>query len=108
MPIIRLDPRELRRITRVADVFREFCVALDIPDVNSFQRVREREDFVPRVDSPRQPFDVENASVLKLESVRRFPHRCFQASRTVVETAGRCSQREEPVWPGWARQRTEP
>ena len=91
MPVIGLDPRELRRITRVADVFREFCVTPDIPDVASFQRVRERENFVPRVDSPRQPFDVENASVLKMESVHRFPRRCFQASRAVVEIAGRCS-----------------
>src|SRR3984957_8456929 len=91
MPIIGLDPRELRRITSVADVFREVCVTLDIPDVDSFQRVREREDFVPRVDAPRQPFDVENTSVVKMESVRRFPHRCFHASRTVIELAGRCS-----------------
>jgi hypothetical protein len=91
MPVIGLDPGELCRITRVADVIREFCVTPDIPDVNSFQRVCERKDSVAGVDSPRQPLDVENASVLKMESVHCFPYRCFHASRTVVEIAGRCS-----------------
>src|ERR1700722_13470403 len=103
MPIVRLDPCELRRITRVADVFREICVTLNIPDVNSFQSVCQRKYFVPRVDSPRQSLDVENASVLKLESIHRFPNGCFDARRTVIEVARGRSERKETIRPGWAR-----